>query len=146
VLSTAEDEGVPFAPHCASGVAYRPILISVAFVTAHIKPTGNVNILYQHGFWSNGMTSCAGSYYQRMHCSVGNELRFTASSGKLYEVQASQLGDSLTKYALTISSAAAGVPVGRQRYAMSIPLRGRRLDIAHRGTARHRRRPQCRRR
>jgi pimeloyl-ACP methyl ester carboxylesterase len=70
-------------------------------VTAHINPTGNVNILYQHGFWSNGMTWCAGSYYQRMHFTVGNELRFTTSSGQLYEVQASQLGDSLTKYAPT---------------------------------------------
>ena len=68
-------------------------------VTAQINPTGNVNLLYQHGFWSSGQTWCPGSYYQRLHFTVGNELRFTTSSGQYYETQAGQLGDSLTKYA-----------------------------------------------
>ena len=68
-------------------------------VTAQINPTGNVNLLYQHGFWSGGQTWCPGSYYQRLHFTVGNELRFTTASGQYYEAQAGQLGDSLTKYA-----------------------------------------------
>lgn len=68
-------------------------------VEANINVTGDVNLLYQHGFSSDGMTWCAGSYYQRTRFTVRNELRFTTSSSQFYELQAGQLVDSLTKYA-----------------------------------------------
>lgn len=63
-------------------------------VVAQVNGSGNVNLLYQHGFFSSAMTWCGSPSmddYLRTHFVVGNEIRHTLLSRDLYENQAADL-------------------------------------------------------
>jgi pimeloyl-ACP methyl ester carboxylesterase len=62
-----------------------------ADVVANVNSTGPINILYQHGLFSNATTWCDMDPYLRGRFRVRNEIRHSLPSTDYYENQASQL-------------------------------------------------------
>lgn len=83
---------------CVSGGYVPPIPAPIGAdpgcdreIQAHVNPSGAVNLLFQHGIWSEALTWCDNSDYLRVRFVVGNEVRHSLSNVASYETQAGEL-------------------------------------------------------
>lgn len=60
-------------------------------VVGEVNPSGSVNLLYQHGIWSDATTWCRMDPYLRTRFRVHDEIRHSLDSRDYYENQASDL-------------------------------------------------------
>lgn len=60
-------------------------------IVGQVSASGSLNVLFQHGFWSDATTWCKMDTYLRTRFLIHNEIRHTLDSKAFYESQSSDL-------------------------------------------------------